>query len=387
MKIVFYANGSSGNHGCEALTHSFYQLFTVENDISFASPNIIEDQNYQQDYSIKFVPLISSLKKNKLLYLRYLLKHFFIKSDVSYYKLIYRNFVKSIKSDNIYISIGGDNYAYGKSDWLEYLNKKINDKGAKTVLWGCSIFDKIDDPILVKDLSLYSAIIARESITYEALKRIGLKSLYLLPDPAFLLERKDLPLPEGFQEGNTVGINVSPMVIGLEKEKGITLQNYIELMKYIIKNTDMQIALIPHVVWSHNDDRIPLQLLYNQFKDTGRVCLIGDHSAEELKGYIARCRFMVAARTHASIAAYSEQVPTLVVGYSVKARGIAKDLFGTDENYVIPVQGLSKVDSLVEAFLFIMKHEHSILSHYATYMSDYKSRLTQKVIMDILNVI
>lgn len=164
----------------------------------------------------------------------------------------------------------------------------------------------------------------------------------LIPDPAFQLNRIDLPLPKNFIEGNTVGINVSPMIIGLESNQGVTLQNYIELINYIINQTDMQVALIPHVVWSHNDDRIPLNILYDRFKDTGRICMIDDHTAEELKGYIARCRFMIAARTHASIAAYSTQVPTLVIGYSVKARGIARDLFGNEEHYVLPVQSLQK---------------------------------------------
>ena len=53
----------------------------------------------------------------------------------------------------------------------------------------------------------------------------------------------------------------------------------------------MQIALIPHVVWNYNDDRIPLQFLYNEFKGTGRVVLIEDHNAEELKGFISRAVF------------------------------------------------------------------------------------------------
>lgn len=35
--------------------------------------------------------------------------------------------------------------------------------------------------------------------------------ILLLPDPAFTLSKKDLPLPEGFIEGNTIGINVSPV--------------------------------------------------------------------------------------------------------------------------------------------------------------------------------
>ena len=63
----------------------------------------------------------------------------------------------------------------------------------------------------------------------------------------------------------------------------------------------------------------------SRYKSTGRVMLVQDCNCEELKGYISRCRFFIGARTHATIAAYSSQVPTLVVGYSVKAKGIAKD--------------------------------------------------------------
>ena len=100
-------------------------------------------------------------------------------------------------------------------------------------------------------------------------------------------------------------------------------------MEEILSNTDMRICLIPHVVWEYNNDRKPLISLYKKFKDTNRVILLEDHNCEELKGFISRCRFFVGARTHATIAAYSTCVPTLVVGYSIKSRGIATDLFGS----------------------------------------------------------
>ena len=74
----------------------------------------------------------------------------------------------------------------------------------------------------------------------------------------------------------------------------------------------------------------------------------------ELKGYIARCRFFIGARTHSTIAAYSSGVPTLVLGYSVKSKGIAKDLFGTYENYVLTVQQLKEYSELGRAFKSIM---------------------------------
>ncbi len=99
--------------------------------------------------------------------------------------------------------------------------------------------------------------------------------------------------------------------------------------------------------------------------------MIQDCNAEQLKGYIARCRFMVAARTHASIAAYSSQVPTLVVGYSVKAHGIATDLFGTSENYVLPVQSLENDEYLANSFLYLKENEAEILAQYSQTMPQY----------------
>ena len=66
------------------------------------------------------------------------------------------------------------------------------------------------------------------------------------------------------------------------------------------------------------------------------------------------CSFFVGARTHSTIAAYSSGVPTLVIGYSVKSRGIATDLFGTYENYVLPVQEISEPDAMIRAYKWII---------------------------------
>ena len=156
--------------------------------------------------------------------------------------------------------------------------------------------------------------------------------------------------------------------------ENVILDNYVELIKHIIAYTDMNVCLIPHVVWSYNDDFKPINTLYEMFKDTGRVIKLEDHNCEELKGYISRCRFFVGARTHATIAAYSTCVPTLVVGYSVKSKGIARDLFGTDENYVIPVQSMNNQNDLKNAFDYIYKNEKEIKSKLTTIMPEYKEK-------------
>ncbi len=385
MSITFFANGSAGNHGCEALTRSIYKILNNQHDITFASISIAEDKKYIHDVNLKFSPLEYFPTKNSIRYRLYQLKQHFNYSDKRYFRLKYSKFHKSIQSGNIYISIGGDNYSYKGCEWLEVLSSGIKKMGGNLILLGCSVLENITEVNLIKNLNEYDIICTRESISLSALKKAGIKSiLYNIPDPAFQLDRKDLPLPNGFIEGNTVGINVSPMIISYEKNKGQTLENYIYLMQHIINTTDMNIALIPHVVWNHNDDRIPLQLLYDRFKGTDRVVMIEDCNAEELKGYIARCRFMVVARTHASIAAYSTCVPTLVVGYSVKAKGIAKDIFGTYENYVIPVQSLQNKEDLTISFRWLQENETSIKNHLNNFIPEYCERVWE--LRDIITI-
>ena len=136
--------------------------------------------------------------------------------------------------------------------------------------------------------------------------------------------------------------------------------------------------LIPHVICEdNNDDRKPSKFLYDKFKDTNRVVLIEDDNCEVLKGYISRCRFFIGARTHSTIAAYSTCVPTLVIGYSVKAKGIAKDIFGTYKNYVLPVQSLSNKDDLINAFEWMKNNEDDIRKHLNKFMPGYKEKALQ----------
>ena len=61
----------------------------------------------------------------------------------------------------------------------------------------------------------------------------------------------------------------------------------------------------------------------------------------------------------------------LFVGYSVKARGIATDLFGTDENYVLPVQDLKNERELTEAFCWMIDNEDKIRNHLNRFIPNY----------------
>lgn len=375
MKLVLYPHGGSGNHGCEAIVRSTCKI--TQANVTLFSASLEEDKKVGLDAICNVQSDHCPISRFSLQYLKAVFQAKVYGDTTAYDRIHFSPVLKAAKTADYILSIGGDNYCYGVPKFIYLVNKEIRKKGGKTILWGCSVEPDSINGEMLEDLQGYTRIIARESITYQAMKKKGLKQAILIPDPAFQLNRIDLPLPDNFMEGNTVGINVSPMIIGYESNKGVTLQNYIELINYIITQTDMQIALIPHVVWSNNDDRIPLKILYDKFKDTGRICMIEDHTAEELKGYIARCRFLIAARTHASIAAYSERIPTLVIGYSVKAKGIATDIFGTDKNYVIPVQSLHQKNHLQQAFQYFLRHEKDIQQRLNLVIPEYKQSVMQ----------
>ncbi len=319
-----------------------------------------EDLCYALNETISILPAVSAYSKISADF-GYAYAKLKLNKDYSFMDALpYLKLIRSLDKESVAISVGGDIYCY--EDYRKYIriHQEIA-KRHKTVLLGCSLEKKLfSDPEFHQDMRSYDYVSARESLTYSYLKEAGIANIGLAPDSAFVLPTIELPLPEGFLEGNTVGINVSPLVERKENKPNIVKENYRHLIDYILKNTDCSIALIPHVVWKDNDDRTILREFYEEYKDTGRVVMIEDHNCMELKGYIARCRFFIGARTHATIAAYSSCVPTLAVGYSIKSKGIAIDLFGTDENYVIPVRLFNEVGDLTKSFCWVMEREEEI---------------------------
>lgn len=361
MKFVLYTHGGSKNHGCEAIVRSTIKILQ-QKECVLLSYNEKEDIAYGLD---KIIEVRSELNKPSRKSLDFIYAYFMQKvlKKYEYINALYhKQALTNMNCDDIAFFIGGDNYCYSNVKDYLLINKMLRKKVKRTVLWGTSIEPEIlNDKSVWDDINNYNLITVRESLSYEGLKKAGIKTkIVLLPDPAFQLDRIELPLPDNFLEGKTVGINVSPLIMGCETKEGITKSNYIDLIEYILEKTDMNIALIPHVVWKNNDDRKPLLELFELFKDSNRICIIDDNDCMKLKGYISRCRFFVGARTHATIAAYSSMVPTLVVGYSIKAKGIAKDLFGTYENYVLPVQSLENPDDLTNSFKWLQINEKKI---------------------------
>lgn len=366
--IHMYPHTGSGNHGCEAIVRGTHRLLGDDLGILF-SDNHEEDRHYMPDISVELGYATAEIRRFSGRHFKCLAQKYLLQQPDAFYRETFRPLLNTCTRDSVYMSIGGDLYCYEPPEYIYRVNRYIREKGCKTVLWGCSVEPSYINDAMRADLAGYDLICARESITYEALKPINPNTI-LVVDPAFVME----PQPTGLPAESYIGVNVSPLITKREQAPGITMENYRNLIRCILENTDDHVALIPHVVWETNDDRQPLRELKAAFADNDRVVLVDDHNAVHQKYIISRCRMFIGARTHATIAAYSTGVPTLVVGYSVKARGIAKDLFGSYENYVLPVQALKDPDDLSTAFLWLLAHEQEIRSHLKQIMPEYISR-------------
>ncbi len=356
---MMFAHSGSLNRGCEAIVRSSTDI--IKEKILGAEVYLASDNPETDKIITKLDGIYDGTNRDIKKYTYdWWLSWLRIKllQDESYALVkIHHNIIKHIKDMDIYLSIGGDNYCYGEQPGWYEIDRRVKKSGKQLVLWGCSIGEEDMSEKKLNDLRLFDLILARETLTYNMLKNKGLNNVKLCADPAFTLEKEELKLPKGWQEANTVGLNFSPLVWNKNKKSQEAVKS---LITHILKTTDMTIALTPHVMQVGNDDYEFLYGYYEEFKETGRVIILPNNlNAMQYKGYIARMRYFIGARTHATIAAYSTYVPTMVLGYSVKSKGIARDLFGK-EKLVVNVEELSNSKELKDKFNEMVAEEEEL---------------------------
>ena len=385
-KVLMYNHAASLNHGCEAILRTVSGIIDRHTDgaqyyVSSMIPSADNEIVNKEEKLMEFV------KTDKLCDISFEKRTFILGAfsqifhSIPFSGWIFKDLFKLAKDADLCISVGGDTYSYGKSAALTTIDKYVRRRCKRSVLWGCSINPELlkgkEYRYKVEGLKRFSIITARESITYNALKELGFDNVKLYPDPAFTLPVADVKEPMFDNDKDIVGVNISPLIISYEKDGDITLRNYVALVRHILETTDHNVAFISHVRSKTSDDSNAARAVMAHFKGEERIKLFDRGNCMELKGYISKCRFFVVARTHASIAAYSTGVPTLVVGYSVKARGIARDIFGTEEGYVIPVQELREEDALVNGYDVLVSREAEIRKTLSDVMPGYIERAWQ----------
>ena len=357
MKYFLFNHEGSKNHGCEAIVRGSMNI--IENSDEKAefvlSSNNPSDDEILNNITVKAARTRALTKVEKLIAAVDLKIN---NSETYALQKMYSPIVSDAEDCDVCLSVGGDTYCYGDNHGIQVLTRELKKRGKKTVLWGASIGAEDLSERKLESLRDFNAIFTREPITYELLKANGANdNIYLFSDPAFCMERVEVEPIDGFTRENTLGFNISPLVASGDPRKKEIAEDF---LRFVFENTTMKVLLVPHVVEENNNDYDFMKPIFEKFEHTGRIAILPpDLEARQYKGYIAGTRFFVGARTHSTIAAYSSGVPTIALGYSVKARGIAKDIFG-EEKYVLDIKAMTDYEELRDEFLKLLENENEI---------------------------
>lgn len=380
-RMYFAGQEDFGNRGCEALVRSIISVIRTELDqTEFIVPSVDiardaaqwpqhDALNVRFAQTKPFVPMIRWWARAGRTF-----------PAVQRAWLPTPTFPEPMRSDilgsDVMIVTGGDTLSldYGLGSLLKWVSQvETALKANKTVvLWGSSSGPFSANPkverMMAGHLAKYHLITVRESDTLGYLTRLGLRNVELVADPAFVLEPQPvatpLSLPTGAQ--GILGFNISPLITKFREGADSVAKleaDIVGFWRWVLDATSLDIVLVPHVDplngSSENSDSAYMSKLLAQFGGANRriALLPRTLNAAELKHVISGCRYFMGARTHSTIAAMSSGVPTISIAYSVKAKGLNRDLFG-DLRYVVETPAVS-LETLKGALQSLQAEESS----------------------------
>lgn len=246
------------------------------------------------------------------------------------------------KCDFIVDMSGGDSFSdiYGLKRMIkESIYKNIAIKNKIPIILGPQTYgpyNKKFSKVLAKNIFRNATMVfSRDEDSVELVKQISNIEPIVSTDLALRLPfTKNNSL-----SGKNIGINVSALMwydgYGSNNKFGINLdyREYIEkIINFIKFNTEYNIYLISHVNANSiekEDDYILCSELAKKYK----INLAPKFSDPiEAKSFISGLDLLIGSRMHATIAAFSSEVPTIPVAYSKKFEGLYKSL---NYNYYI----------------------------------------------------
>lgn len=266
------------------------------------------------------------------------------------------------------LQVGGDNYTldYGYPRSFMAMDREFMRQGLPLVLWSASVGPFSSDSEFEKEIAEhlkgFSLITVREGRSFTYLQSLGLTNLCRVADPAFVMRAEAVPgmeLPEQF-----LGLNLSALAgtCVADGDSKRWLRICVTALDRLVASIDLPVLLIPHVFTPTpvNDDLAFLKKLAANISMPDRVKLLEARlTAPQLKWVIGKARAFAGARTHATIAALSQAVPTLCLAYSSKAWGLAEDLYGGSD-CCLQIEDLERPDALAERLKYLVDQEREL---------------------------
>jgi len=381
--FILAGNGSYYNRGCEAITRGTVNILRN----FFDRPRFIavtayknEEQFRQQRLKETDTSIIH--KKMYVPYKRFDFLWFLRKAlMITYPRMIkhitYKGLKPHLGEAKAVLALGGDNYSvdYGKPSRMSGTCTDLDDlvvaRRRPLVIWGASVgpFSKYPayERYMINHLrKVY--ILARETRTVEYLAEKGLtENVYTVADPAFLMEPTEPKHADKLEiQQDAIGLNLSPLMKNFVANGNLGQWTVlaVDIVRKILEKTGRKIYLIPHVTgMPYNDDYLFLNKVLSSIpKYNHRVVLIPPiYNASETKWIISKMQVFAGSRMHSTVSSLSSCVPTLSFAYSIKARGLNKDIFGHQDYCLSPDELVP--DIVAEKFEEILQGSTNIRQH------------------------
>lgn len=264
--------------------------------------------------------------------------------------------ISIVKDVDAVVSAWGDGYISTPPYKILHKMSFLKSKNKPTVLFPSSIgpfSGGLKTFLARKGLERFDKLMVRDTLTLEYFNQIGMKDVSLVPDTAFVLEPSaEETINEIFKkecvpfDQRYIGLNISQLLNCFYKENN---ENYpkqmAEIADFLYESFNLAVLLIPHQVYpsryeyvspelltSHNgDDRIAIKEVLNFVRNKSKIYpILGEYTARESKGIIKRCQIFIGGRMHTIIGATSLNIPSVLIQYSHKARGVM-DTIGLSE--------------------------------------------------------
>ena len=364
MKVLLVGNGPRRNRGCEAITITTVDIVSdvwPHAEIEVLSFDPASDAWYEEELGVKVSRLVDSGHRPGPLAMRAMRYGVFLKG---YFPLA--PFEEKLSSCDLVLSLGGDNYTddYGGAYLFWQMARLAKRHRKPFVIWGASVgpFNSLKTLKAAKSsLKCVPMVTAREDETVNYLTSLGYGGeVVRVYDSAFSLEPRSAVMPDFGRNAEIVGFNISPIY---HEYTSKTAKEVLDESRAIVIELSgyYNVLLTPHVMaGAGNDDALYMEQL-TRCSPYVRMANPA-YSSMELKYLISRCSLFIGARTHATIAAFSSCVPTVSLGYSIKARGINLDLFGHDR-YLVEADDYNAGTVLAAAKLAAREREEITSRH------------------------
>lgn len=368
-RLWVIGHSGSHNHGNEAIIRGLHDLLGIP--FKLVTTDVQSDREVGLDKICELFALNNTLKRYSLINILGAFVYKIIKNDNIRIRVKYREFYDLVQRGDVFLFEAGDQCFESKGvlSYYKTLFRSIKKRGGILVfLCGSIPENRIKQQY--NFLRLFDEIIVRESISYKAVQDTNkFGNLHMAACPAFCM-KPNLVCSKLFENDDKyIGVDVGYLLQGKSDYNKKLYEMIRTLIEHILNTTNYRILLIPHVnVAETLSDVLMEKRLEEQIK-SDRVFRINEMPADSIKYFISKCHALITVRTHASIAAYSTNVPTLVIGYSQKSLGIAQDIFGNTE-WVLDLHS-SHARELIEKFDKLIQKQKDISDHLQKTMPDY----------------